>query len=220
MEEEHLYPTALVNPRLVDNYVAAIVGNIGSGKTHLVMKLIQMWKWKFDVIVIISPTYSLQEAGSIRDNTGIIIFDRFSVTNLELIKEHQEARNRQRLESGEPPSHMLLILDDNGMQTRKALQGGAMDDIIIRCRHFKINIVQLSQRYGQLSTTLRSNAMFLILFAENNPQERRNLYTFHGYGKRSDFLATIDHHTRERYSWIGLKCFPDGYRFFTHEGYL
>ncbi len=57
-------------------------------------------------------------------------------------------------------------------------------------------------------------------FAEHNPLERINLYTFHGFGDRKMFLATIDEYTRERYSWIGLKCHPGAYQFFTADGYF
>jgi hypothetical protein len=81
--------------------------------------------------------------------------------------------------------------------------------------------IQLAQRYTQLSPTLRSNMKFLILFSECNPLERRHLYTFHGFGDRTTYLETIDQKTKEKYSWIGLKCNPNPYRFFTaKDGYL
>lgn len=35
-DDEDIYPTALVDPDLVDSYIMGIVGNIGSGKTVLV----------------------------------------------------------------------------------------------------------------------------------------------------------------------------------------
>ena len=197
-----------------------IVGNIGCGKTVLVQKIIKMWKYKFDIIVWISPTYALQDSSMIKDKTGIVVFDEFTKENITIIKQHQEQRNRERRDNGEAPSRMLLILDDNGTKTRKLLEGGVMDDILIKSRHYKINTIQLAQRYTQLSPTLRSNSKFLIFFAEHNPLERINLYKFHGFGDRRDFLQTIDKKTIEKYSWIGLKCYPDCYRFFTIDGYL
>ena len=87
MEDESLFPDALVNPRLVDNYIMGIVGNIGSGKTFLTNQLIQMWKYKFDIIVWISPTYELEDNSLVRDKTGIVVFDRFSVENLNKIPQ-------------------------------------------------------------------------------------------------------------------------------------
>ena len=215
------YPTDFVDPRLSDPWPMGIVGNIGSGKTVLVERLIQMWKFIFDVIVIISPTYGLQPHHELRDARGIVVFETFSVENLNVIKQHQQARNIS-VGTGPPRvSRMLLILDDNGTATRKLLQGGALDDLIIKCRHFKINIVQLAQRYTQLSPTLRANCKYLILFSECNPQERRNLYMYHGFGDRKWFFKIFDQHTNKQYSWIGLQCFPRHYQWFTAaDGYL
>jgi hypothetical protein len=218
------YPVELVDPLAGDAFVMGIVGNIGSGKTYLTEQLIKMWKFKFDIIVWISPTYGMQAHREIKDGQGIVVFDKFTVDNLKYITDHQETRNAKRAAQNPPgkPERMLLILDDNGAATRKLLkEGGTLDEVIIQLRHRKINIIQLSQRYMQLSPTLRANAKFLILFAESNPQERRNLYSYHGFNDRRFFLETIDEKTKEKYNWIGIKCHPTPTQFFTAEdGYL
>lgn len=222
-EKSEAFPVAFVNPRSADNYVVGIVGTIGSGKSHLAMMLIKMWKFKFDIVVWISPTFQFQDMSMIRDTTGIVVFDKLSLENLKIIKAHQQARNleRRNRDPPAPPSHMLLVLDDNGMQARKRLQGGELDEILISLRHWKINIIQLAQRYTQLSPTLRANARYLIMFREHNPQERRNLYTYHGFGDKREFFRKLDENTSERYGWVGLECYPSQPRFFTaSDGYL
>lgn len=220
MDESHHHPVEFVDPWLSDPFILAIVGQIGSGKTVLAERLIRLWRYKFDVIVWISPTYGLQTSW-LQDHTGIVVFDTLSLENLEVIREHQVKRNLERIANGEPPSRMLLVLDDNGTKTRKLLEGGKLDDILIKCRHQKVNIIQLAQRYTQLSPTLRTNAKFIILFAECNPLERRILYNNHGFGKKETFFGWIDKKTKEKYSWIGIKCYPQPYQFFTaNDGYL
>src|SRR3954471_11910748 len=152
MEDEIYYPEAFVDPWLHDPYIMGIVGNIGSGKTVLVSKLIRMWRFKFDIVVWISPTYPFQDMKLMpEDSTGIVVFDKLSKENVEMIKLHQETRNKRLIDEGKPPSRMLLILDDNGTRTRKLLEGGMLDDLLI---HYKINVVQLAQRYTQLSPSL------------------------------------------------------------------
>jgi hypothetical protein len=224
MSDSDTYPDIFVDPSIGDSFVMGIVGNIGSGKTYLTEQLIKLWKFKFDVIVWISPTYAMQSHKEIKDGQGIVVFDKFTVEILKYITDHQEARNAKRAAENPPrgKERMLLILDDNGAATRKLLkEGGAFDEVIIQCRHRQINIIQLAQRYMQLSPTLRSNAKFLLLFAESNPQERRNLYSYHGFNDRRSFLETIDKKTREKYNWIGVKCHPTPTQFFTAEdGYL
>jgi hypothetical protein len=45
----------------------------------------------------------------------------------------------KREEEGKPKSRMLLVLDDNGTQTRKLQkEGGMLDDILTKCRHYGI----------------------------------------------------------------------------------
>lgn len=212
-------PQDLVFPCNCDAFIMGIVGNTGSGKTVLTQRLIQMWRRQFDVIVWISPTYALQDS-HLPDSTGIVVFDSFSKENLEIIAEHQENINKERMRLGEPPSRMLLVLDDNGAKTRKLLQGAILDDILIKNRHYKINTIQLAQRYTQLSPTLRNNAKYLIFFQECNPLERKNLYMYHGFGEKEDYLDTIDKYTQEKHAWIGLKCHPGTYQFFTINGYV
>jgi ABC-type glutathione transport system ATPase component len=77
MKDEEFYLVAFVDPLLHDPFIMGIVGNIGSGKSVLVQKIIKMWKFKFDVIVWICPTYSLQEHSLIEDTTGIVVFVAF-----------------------------------------------------------------------------------------------------------------------------------------------
>ena len=218
------HPEVLVNPHAGDAFPMGVVGQIGSGKTFLVLTLIKMnWKYKFDVIVWISPTYALQAhqmRGILPDGKGIVVFDTFSIEILEIIVEHQIRRNLKREEEKKRPERMLLILDDNGQTARKTMQGDELDKILNTCRHRKITIVQLAQRYTQLSPTLRQNCRYLLLFAEANPLERRLLYSFHGFGERNWFLNVMDQHTKERYSFIGIETYAGHSRFFNKYGYL
>jgi ABC-type dipeptide/oligopeptide/nickel transport system ATPase component len=209
-------PEVFVKPRTGDCYPMAVVGQIGSGKTVLVCYLIRtIWRWQYDVIVWISPTYHLQDFSQLLPNSkGIVVFDRFSLEILEILKEHQMVRNDKRKE------RMLLILDDNGQALRQNMKGQEMDEILTTCRHRKITIVQLAQRYTQLSPTLRCNARFMILFAECNPLERQNLYHYQGFGNRKWYLQTVDEKTKEKYSWIGIESFAGSSKFFNKDGYL
>lgn len=78
-----------VYPSTGDAFVLRIVGNIGSGKTHLTEKLTKMWKLSFDIIVWISPTYFMQKHKLITNGQGIVVFDKLSMQNLRTIIDHQ-----------------------------------------------------------------------------------------------------------------------------------
>src|SRR5690348_11212701 len=108
---------------------------------------------------------------------------------MERLKNRDRDRDTKRKD---PFSYMLLILDDNGMKTRNLLNGGALDDVIFRSRHFKIYTIQLSQRYTQLSPTVRSQAKFIIFFSECNPLELRLIYNYHGFGDKKRFHEIME----------------------------
>jgi ABC-type dipeptide/oligopeptide/nickel transport system ATPase component len=100
-EKSEAFPVAFVNPRSADNYVVGIVGTIGSGKSHLAMMLIKMWKFKFDIVVWISPTFQFQDMSMIRDTTGIVLSRK--------PENHQSAPTGEKLGAEKPrPSRPSL----------------------------------------------------------------------------------------------------------------
>ena len=105
--------------------------------------------------------------------------------------------------------------------TRKLTQGQELDQIVTRCRHLKITLVQLAQRFTMLSPTFRSNARFLILFADPNKLERENLWKYHSFmPNRKLYFDIIDKQTQKQFSWIGIETYAGISRFFNKDGYL
>ena len=130
-------PPVFIDPLEGDCCPMGIVGQVGSGKTYLICTLMRtIWRYKYDVIVWISPTYHLQDFSQQLPNAkGIVVIDEFSIEILETLVEHQEARLQKCEEEKRRPERMLLLLDDNGVSTRKLMQGQELDQIVTRCRH-------------------------------------------------------------------------------------
>jgi hypothetical protein len=224
MNPEASTPPVFIDPFEGDTCGIGIVGQIGSGKTFLTCTFIRtIWRYKYDIIVWISPTYHLQDFSNQLPNAkGIVVIDEFSNEILETLKEHQLERLRLCNEEKRRPERMLLILDDNGMSGRKLMKGGEMlDEIITRCRHLNMTVVQLAQRYTMLSPTLRMNLRFLVLFADPNKLERENLWRFHSFiPNRELYFQIIDKVTEKPYSWVGIETYAGKSRFFNKNGYL
>jgi Poxvirus A32 protein. len=146
------------------SFVGAIIGARRSGKTSLALDLLlSIWRYRFDMIVIISRTVPMQEdvwrkvAG-----TGVLLCDHL---DMELIRKLQ---NFMR-DSGKG-REVLLICDDIGKianfwARRVMARGGTEDELSFLAyasRHYGISLLYLSQDVTQMSAGYRKNFDFVI----------------------------------------------------------
>jgi hypothetical protein len=188
-----------------ESFCLAVVARKGSGKSRLVCDIIKhFYAGMFDLIVWISPTVMLQKE-AFEDGTGVVVFHQWRPDILNALTSYMAKQNSLAEANNTEPERCLLILDDIGLQSRKGRLGEQLDNVAFVCRHYKISIIEISQRMTLLSTSLRSQLDALILFREQNPQERRNLFQSLGFCDKRIFFETIDKHTEEKYSFIMIR---------------
>jgi hypothetical protein len=227
-----------------DSFVGLIVGSKGSGKTWLLMDLLKtVWLKRFNLIVIVSPTFSLQEiSNEIIDGRGIVIFSEFKLCIIEELVELQKDKIFEKQYAKEiqqtPPEllpgpgylgaapaipedhHVLLVFDDIGSLGREGKLGIQMANLAFLVRHYKISIIELAQRATLASTSLSSQADFWIFFAEQNPNERINIFKRIGFEDRKTFWYKFDRETYEIRSWIGVRKIAGRNYFFNIDGFV
>ena len=83
-----------------DGFVGIICGMKGSGKTTLLMDLLStVWKHVFNLIVIVSPTFGLQDLSSeIIDGRGILVFSEWRKCILDEIVQFQDEKKTKKRE--------------------------------------------------------------------------------------------------------------------------
>jgi hypothetical protein len=216
-----------------DSFIGLIVGAKGSGKSTLLLDIIQsVWTNSFDLIVIVSPTFSLQNLSKEIDGKGIVIISEFRMSIIEVLQELQRIKIEEKQNLQEAPRelvdypkipadhHILLIFDDIGSLGKEGKLAMQMANLAFVVRHFKISIIELCQRATLASTSLSSQADFWIFFAEQNPNERLNIFRRIGFGDKKKFWEDFDRETRELRSWIGIRKIGGRNFFFTIRGFL
>tara|TARA_R110000796_G_scaffold7600_3_gene25906 strand:+ start:14 stop:733 length:720 start_codon:yes stop_codon:yes gene_type:complete len=95
-------------------------------------------------------------------------FMEYSESNLEMIYEKVEEAAMSAVSDGDKPVNALVILDDCAFGgDLKAKINGTLSRIMCNGRHCCLSVMITSQKYTQLSTTIRSNASGAILFGNS-----------------------------------------------------
>lgn len=223
-------------PPHTEQFVGVICASKGSGKTTLLIHLIKsVWRNKFDNIIIVSPTFSLQDLSREIDfGNGVVIFSEFRQSIIEEIIKLQIEKIEDRkakielyyqgeIEKSEIPSehHVLLVFDDIGNLGREGKLAIELTNLSFLVRHYKLSIIELAQRATLLTTGLSSQADFYIFFAECNPNERVNIFKRTGFGpNKKAFFRVFDRETMVPRSWIGIRKICGRNLFFNCQGFL
>lgn len=203
-EDDPIFPM----PEYKNGFTMGIVGRKGSGKTTLLVDLLHsVYLHQFDIIIVVSQTWHLQELkmGSFK---GFVLFKKFSPVVIETVRRFMEGRTER----------CLLILDDLGLIRLNSPEAMALNSLCTYQRHYNISVVQLGQRLTMLHTTVRSQLDCLIIFAEANHHERALLFTNFGFGDKEKFWDIFTNYTTEKHSWVGIRHVAGRYFFFNENG--
>ena len=202
-------------------FIMAIIGRRGSGKGHLCLDMLKhFYKGMFDFIIWISPTFQLQAMTlNIEDNTGLVVFTEWRPEIIHSLWCYMALRNSGSREGRVEKEQCLLVLDDVGLQAKKGRLSDQLDNIAFTSRHYGVSVIEMTQRITNLSTSVRSQLDALIMFREENPNERLNLFKSFGFGEnKKEFFGIIDGKTEEKYSVVGIRNEAGHFTFFDLNG--
>ena len=158
------------------SFVGAIVGARRSGKTSLALDLLlSVWRYRFDMIVIMSRTITLQEdVGRRLAGTGVLIIEKLDMPLLEKLQNFMASTGKEA----------LLICDDIGRianyWARRIMAKGGVEDeltyLAYASRHYGISLLYLSQDVIQMAPGYRKNFDFVICL-EASITDQQILYT-------------------------------------------
>lgn len=201
-------------------FIMGILGRRQSGKGFLVLDLLKyFYKGSFDFLIWISPTFQLQDMClNIEDSTGIIVFSEWRPEIITALFDYMNERNKGDREGRKTKEQCLLVLDDVGLLSKKGKLSEQLDNIAFVSRHYGVSVIEIAQRITLLTTSVRSQLDCLLLFREQNPQERLNLFRSFGFCEKKSFFDTLDRFTEEKYSFVGIRNLAGKLCFFDLNG--
>jgi hypothetical protein len=159
----------------------------------------------------------LQDTFKGLDLTGVICFPEWRPIIIESLYAYMNERNTGDRQ-GRKKEHTLLILDDVGLQGKKGLLSEQLDKICFTSRHYGVSVIELGQRISLFTTSFRSQADALLMFREDNPNERINIFKSFGFCEKKQFFNIIDRETEQKYSFIGIRNDGGHLKFFDLDG--
>lgn len=171
-----------------------------SGKTYLLVQMLndKIVNTLFDLIIVFSPTATLDEQWQKLTNKEVVLLDDFKEEYLSNLLENikDDASN------GLKKQRILLILDDLAdvyRQDKKSL----LNTLAIKGRHFGISYILTSQKYKLLPHTIRTNSRQKLFFKVNNKSEMTAIVQEQSTRRTSEdnLRDILDAHT-ENYGYL------------------
>ena len=175
-------------------HVTLLVGKKGSGKSHLCCKLLlTSWRFKYDEIVFVSPTFRAQYEGlwSKLSPDGITVHESLTEHFIETLMDRVSKNN----------TSTLLILDDCGEEFRK-IRPRVVNMLVSNSRHYKLSIVCLHQRLTQASPIVRANCDCVVAFSACSYTEVECLWKIMSTIPRREFQAMFAAATQTPHSYM------------------
>lgn len=166
------------------SFCAYIFGHRNSGKSYLLIQLLlsKHLNGKFNEIVIINPTKCYDEKYNVIKFS--LEYDEFSTELLdELIVHFEEERTKN------PEYKVLLILDDcisqDNFKDNQAHH--PLNTLAVNGRHWGVSLLILSQKWNAISTYIRTQLDYIIVFETRNMSEIDSMYKEFGQDTKENF---------------------------------
>lgn len=134
-----------------------VVGSSFSGKTNLVINLIQrkeMYAGKFKTIIWITGSPDASQ----RKLKGVKLYD-----SLDVLPAVLESATKERAAGSK--QNYLVVIDDMVSDPTLNKRRGVLSDLFIKGRHSGISVILTSQVYKSVPKWLREAALSMIVFA-------------------------------------------------------
>lgn len=183
-------------PGLINDrpHITLLVGRKGSGKTHLLVRLLkEAWCGVYDEIIIVSGTFvsQFEKVWSQLSPEGITVHETFDESFVEKFMAEQSVSTK----------NSLLILDDLGDDLRK-ISPSVINKLVSNSRHYKLSIIALHQKLTQAPTIIRGNADSIISFSACSFLEREALWKEISTVPRKEFQVLFNKATQKKHGFL------------------
>lgn len=155
-----------------------IIGRTQSGKTTLLMNLMEQYLENFDYVVLMSGSYKMHDQYKLLSSKPIVKYDKISVDAIEALLKHQKNFSEQSSKGELPrPVKCLIVMDDTGQfsfyqQNKSNVGTGSIqlfNELFLNGRQFNISTFLLSQcESGLIPPGIVQNCSTVLITSANN----------------------------------------------------
>jgi hypothetical protein len=175
-------------------HITIISGRKGSGKTHLLCRLLlTAWKGVYDRIIFVSPTFKSQFDS---------LWCQLSPEGITVHESLEDSFIENLLQSVSSTRHStLLVMDDIGEDLRRT-SPAMLNKLVSNSRHYRLSIVCLHQKLTQAPTIVRANVDCIVSFPACSFLEREALWREISTVDRKTFQRIFTEATVEEHSFL------------------
>ena len=130
------------------------------------------------------------------------IYTRYDEQELEQLYTKLELNHYERKREGKKPVHSLVVFDDCSFSgDLKNKIHGVMSKFGCNSRHLFVSIIVTSQKYSDISTTLRENATAMMLY-NCSYKQKELIYGDVGEQGKKEFIDMFNKATHEKHSFM------------------
>jgi hypothetical protein len=188
-----------------------LIGRSGSGKTNMLINLLNDdfygKDFESDDIYIVSGSLATDDKiKNLVERRKIPLenlYNGYKEHEMEELYDNLSTNYKVSLFENKKPDHSLIIFDDISFSNSlKNTSGGAIDKFSCNSRKFLCNITFTSQKFTQLSTTVRENLNGLICASCSDKQLEIISEDFNYMGCKKKFRTTFRSLTDEKFTFF------------------
>tara|TARA_R110002073_G_scaffold8290_4_gene46086 strand:+ start:433 stop:1170 length:738 start_codon:yes stop_codon:yes gene_type:complete len=128
----------------------------------------------------------------------------FDEDYLEILYEDLEEQFKDAVNEGEKPPNILIIFDDCGYSgsLKSYKKENIVDKMVCNGRHLCLSQIYTSQRFSQVSTTLRTNLTGAIMFSTSMKELDLIIEDFNYMETKKQFIKIFRETTKEPRSFM------------------
>jgi len=199
-----------------------ILAPSGSGKTVLLSSMIlDQYRGAWSRIFVFSPSVHIDAAwGPVKEYSEQVLgvdprkeqcfyddWDEAALRQILKVQEAMVAYQKKHRPNGSKIFGILVIVDDHADDVRVMhSSSNILTTLFLRGRHWMVSTVLSTQKYRAISTPIRTNTIFLIVFRLRNAKELEALYEeLSALYPKKTLEAIYNFATREPFSFLTAK---------------
>ena len=182
-----------------------------SGKTTIILNLLANPDFGYNTMFKGENIYII--SNNKLDNKLKMMADRLEIPDencvtydesyLEALYEQLEDEFLEETNGGGKPANRLIIFDDVGFSNNlKNKQAGIVSRLICNGRHINLSQIYTSQKYTQISTTLRTNITGAILFGTSQKEVELIAEDMNFFENKKTFIKMFRNNTKTPRSFL------------------